>query len=337
MKIAILGAGFAGFGTAYHLLHHSKGSVTVDLFDPQPIGMGVSGFSSGLFHPYPGRKAEKIANADNYLMHTHQLLTEASKGANKSLVLSKGILRPASTSEQSTSFQKTAEAHPDTQFWDLPECERRFPGLIAPHGGLFIQSGLTLDVPAYLDGLWQLCLRFGLKYHQKLVTKQSELHPFDRVIFAVGANIQRFPFFADLPLQRIKGQALRLEWPHPLPMSLLISDGHLVPCKEPNYYLAGATFERHFTDEKPHPEIAISQIMGKLLPFLPELAKAKIVDCWAGIRAMPERGKGPLLGRVTPEYWYITGLGAKGLLLHGYLTDLLAQAVLQDDPSLLVY
>lgn len=338
MKIAILGAGFAGFGTAYYLYYHSKGTVTIDLFDPMPIGTGVSGHSSGLFHAYTGRKAEQFPKANKYLECTHHLITEASKGVNRSVVLSKGIFRPASHEQQVEDFKKSAEKHSDTLFWDQESAEAQVSGMSAPWGGLFISSGLTLDVAAYLEGLWQICLRFGLKHHPHLVTKQSELASYDRVVFAIGANIQRFPFFSDLPIHRMKGQLLKLQWPRglpPLPFSLLASDAHLVMGKDNSTCLAGSTFEREFSDEKPQPEKAIPEIMQKITTFFPPLAGAQVLDCMAGIRAMPERGKGPLLGQATKEYWFITGLGSKGLLQHGYLTSLLAQALLQDDFHLL--
>ncbi len=59
MKIAIIGAGFAGLAGAYYLSEHFQ----VTLFDLKGIGGGASGISSGLLHPYPGEKGRRSWHA----------------------------------------------------------------------------------------------------------------------------------------------------------------------------------------------------------------------------------------------------------------------------------
>ena len=214
------------------------------------------------------------------------------------------------------------------------------PNLTLPDegGGLFIKSGITLDVKSYLEGLWQTGLRFGLQFHQKALTEESDFKRYDRVIFAGGLGVKKFPPLSDLPLTAVKGQSLLLKWPTnipPLPFSLF-SDGYVVMGKEGKTCIAGATFEREFKDDKPNTEVAYGLIKEKLLPFFPALNKAEILDCYAGIRAMPPTERAfPYLGKVQEKYWFVTGLGSKGLLFHGYLGDILAQAILADNPSLI--
>jgi hypothetical protein len=52
-RYAIIGGGFAGVATAWHLLAAGKGSVAgLDLFDASGLGGGASGAAAGLLHPY---------------------------------------------------------------------------------------------------------------------------------------------------------------------------------------------------------------------------------------------------------------------------------------------
>ena len=51
-KYAIIGGGFAGVATAWHLLAHARTPVSVHLFDGAGIAGGASGAAAGLLHPY---------------------------------------------------------------------------------------------------------------------------------------------------------------------------------------------------------------------------------------------------------------------------------------------
>ena len=177
MRFAILGAGFAGLAVTWHLLNYTKGSATVDLFDPEPIGTGSSGLSSGLLHVYAGKHARKAWEAESCLKEAHRLFTIASQAINKPLILAKGILRPALSEGQIESFQICARRHADTQWWDKQTCESKVEGLSLPKngGGLFISDGLTIDSTTYLQGLWQACALLGTQFHQQAMIRKSDL------------------------------------------------------------------------------------------------------------------------------------------------------------------
>lgn len=337
MRIAILGAGFSGLATAWYLLHHTQGAAKIDLFDPQPIGEGVSGLSSGLLHAYAGKHARLARFAEKGMDATHELITEASRAIHSSVILSKGILRPATTQEQFNDFQKCVESTSNTEWWDEKKCKQKIPNLMLLGGGLYIKNGLTIDVPTYLNGLWQAVALLGTQFHPITVTNEEKLAKYDKVVFALGHALKSFKIFDFLPIVPVKGQALELEWPEntpSLPFSL-ISYGYLVMNKERTKCLAGATFERRFETAEPEPEIAVPQIFSKITPFFPSLGKAKILSCRAGIRATaPSRHHLPIAGRLSQKYWYLSGLGSKGLLYHAWLGNLLAQAILTNDPTL---
>lgn len=337
MKIAIVGGGFAGLASAWYLLHHSQAGVSIDVFDPLPIGKGVSGLSSGLFHPYVGKSAKRTARAEEKLDAAHKLFGEAARAIGKGITLSTGMLRPAVTHEQIADFKKCANTYKETTFWDKRRCEKEVTGLTIPQsdgGGLFIKNALTLNVPLYLEGLFKACAMLGMRSIQKSISSLDDLKSYDRILLAMGAQLKSF---CSLPLETIKGQTLILEWPHhlpPLPFSLN-SEGYLIMRKGGTECLAGATFERNYTSEVIDPSFAISHITNKIVPFFPSIAQARVLSCHAGIRCATPRTHLPFLTQLNNKTWVIAGLGSKGLLYHGYLAHHLSLALLNDNPSLI--
>lgn len=338
MRIAIFGAGLAGLSTAWHLLSETQAAVTIDIYDPLPIGGGVSGLSSGLLYPFPGKHAKKIKDAEVKLKLTHQLFSESSRSIGKPLVLSKGVLRPAATPSQITDFKKCHLEHQaETEWWSKEKCEHEVQGLTLQEkeaGGLYIKEGLTIDVPLYLEGLCQACTRLGAQFQQRANIEEKKFHTYDKIIFAIGSNIKEIKAFENLPISSVKGQILIVEWPHkipPLPFSL-ISEGYVIMEKERKSCVIGSTYERGFTSKEPDLETAKEEIHKKIRSFFPELCEAKIIDCKAGVRAASNHHL-PLMGKFGAKFWFITGLGSKGLLYHGWLGKHLARAVINDDES----
>lgn len=331
MRIAILGAGFAGLATTWFLSHYTIGSATIDLFDPQPIGGGVSGLSSGLLHTFTGKQAKPAWHAHDCLAETHRLLTEASRTMNRSLVLAKGILRPALSEEQVKDFQLTASKYPETEWWDSSTCQKKVKGLKIPEGfgGLYIKEGLTLDVPAYLQGLWTACALHGAKFTQTAKINAPDLENYDRVLIAMGVASKNFGPLKELPIKPVKGQVLQLRWPNylpPLPFSLN-SKKYLIMGKDQKSCTVGATFEREFDTAAPTPEKAAQEIFPDILSYFPSLKDAEIVGCRAGFRATTPNHL-PLVGQVSEKLFFYTGLGSKGLLYHALIGKLMARALL---------
>ena len=334
MRIAILGAGFAGLAVSWFLLHYKMGSISIDLYDPEPIGGGVSGLSSGLLHTYPGREARRSWRAEFCMKETHRLITEASRGVGHSVILSKGILRPALTEEQHNAFKQCAESHKDTEWWEAARCLEEIPGLALPEssGGLYIREGLTLDVQDYLQGLWQTVTKMGVQHHQTALIQKSELAKYDAVLVAIGPLTRNFPGLTELPITPIKGQILELEWPQgvtPPPMSL-VSHKHLVMNRDYTRCHVGATYERKF--DSPHPDVekAAAEILPHVTSFFPALEKAKVVGVRAGFRASSST-RMPLVGQVNEKLYFFSGLGSKGLLYHAWVGKRMARAILSKD------
>lgn len=338
MRIAILGGGFAGLAVAWYVLHYSQGSATVDLYDPEPVGGGASGLSSGLLHPYTGKQARPVWEAENCMRETHRLITAASQAISKPLILSKGILRPALSEQQITDFKTCASAYPDTHWWDKKQCASKIEGLKLPPegGGLYIPEGLTLDVKTYLQGLWQACALHSTQHHHEMRITQEEMASYDRVLISMGVLSRNFSALKDLPLTPVKGQLIGLKWPKnvpPLPLSL-ISQKYIVMSPDQKSCVVGATFEHHFTAPQPDPEFAKQQIMPHIISFFPALENAELLFVRAGFRGSSPNHL-PMVGKIASGYYFFTALGSKGLLYHAVIGKYVARALLTDDPNFL--
>ncbi len=327
MKIACIGAGFAGLGVSFALLHRSLAQVKLDLFDSTPIAEGVSGLSSGLLNPYAGMHANRLWKATEGLSATHALITEATRAIGSSCLISNGILRPALTDEQERDFRRSAERHEKCFWWEGAECEKKVTGLQC-RGGLYIEEGLTLDVRKYLQGLYQACVLKGAQFFMRKVENLDELSSYDHIILAAGGSLQEM---AALPTTLIKGQLLEMKWPEGIPplFCSLISKGYLVMGREGKTCFAGTTYEKNFDDPNPNPSYAIPKIKEKIVSFFPSLADAEILSVRAGVRITSQKNHLPIIGKLREKLWIFGAVGSKGLLYHAWLGDCLAQALLE--------
>ncbi len=181
MKIAVVGAGYAGLAVAWHLLQND---LDVTVFDG---GIGASHVSTGLLHPCPGKKAIPAWRADEGIQAAVELLEAASR--ERAVFVRNGILRIAATEEQKTEF-----------------------------GGesLWIPEGITVYSRLYLEGLKKACGK--ARFENRWVQNLSELNEFDAIILTTGAETLQL---VDLPVKKTIGQCLICRWAEPLSMSLL--------------------------------------------------------------------------------------------------------------------
>ena len=325
MNIAIVGAGFSGLATCYHLLQSGK-CQKVTLFDRQGIGSGASGMAAGLVHPYGGTKAKLSYHAEAALTQTLKLLQPASQA--EQVALFTGILRPCTTHEQREHFSHCC--HTDTEWWDEHKVQKTIPNLnLLP--ALYIRSGIAVHTMRYLQGLWKACQKMGATLEIRAIQSLKELAAFDHVISCTGAYAETIMETENLGIKKLKGQILQLEWPQDLaPLALpLISDGYLVASDKPGFCYAGATFEREFSSEVPDRKKAEEEIRKKVKAFSPLYSELAFVDCKAGLRGYT-KNKLPLIARLSQKEWAISGLGSKGLLYHAWVAKLTCKAILDN-------
>jgi len=315
MKIAILGAGYAGLSVCWHPLQLG---IETTLFDAVGLGGGASGASTGLLHPYPARMARRSARADEALREAFLLLEVAESALGLPVASHSGILKLAMNEEQEKAF---ARPLPDAQLLSRKEVQHRFPQ-VAAREGLWIPQGKTVFASRYLQGLWRACEQRGAALFRQKIETLDELSSFDRIVLTNGAQILLFA--PDLSVQTKHGQALVCRWPQTLqrPPCSLIGHGHLSLTEDPDVCLLGSTYEQGFDPAK---ALALRE---QISSFYPPALQFEILGVRSGIRMTPKNGYLPLTLQLTPTLWAFTGLGSRGLLYHGlYGKELVAKLI----------
>ncbi|XP_021741893.1 uncharacterized protein LOC110708092 isoform X1 [Chenopodium quinoa] len=192
----------------------------------------------------------------------------------------------------------------------------------------------------------------------KLVASLSQLgDEYDAVIVCLGARVDMLPELSGmLPLRTCRGIVAHLQLHDSLceeyceDSPSILSDAWLA-VQGPKRLLLGSTWEwgsRNFSSIVSSEEASgtLQQLLPKASMVYPQIIKWTLTGAQAGVRAMPPltpQGSFPLLGSIddlvggdcSSKYWLIGGLGARGLLYHGWLGKLTAQAVLSSSEGVL--
>jgi glycine/D-amino acid oxidase-like deaminating enzyme len=302
VKIAIVGAGLAGLSVAFHL---SQKSIAATLFDPKGIGGGSSGISTGLLHPFSGRRALLSWNGAEGMEATKELIAVSAKFLGRPVGEASGIFRPALTPQQRTDFIKRGEER-EGAVWQ----EREDFG-----PGLWIPGGVTLYSRLYLQGLWMACQEKGATLVEERVHSLDDLEAFDRIVLTTG--FESLKFAPHLPLSITKGQTLLCRWKKRLPFSL-VSMGHITPTEDADLCQVGSTYEHDYSSLDPDPA-CIGELIEKVAKFYPPARKFEVVEVRAGARISQPKGYRPIVEKIGPKTWVFTGLGSRGLLYHALL------------------
>lgn len=316
MNIAVVGAGFCGLATSWFLLQ--KPEIKVTLFDAKGIGAGASGIASGLLHCYAGPKAQKSWQADCAFPETIKLLDIASLALRSAVYDTRGILRPEA---HGMDFSERVD-YPDVEWWEAARCQEKIPELLALPS-LFIRSGITVNCPAYLEGLWLACQKKGAKLQLSRVQSADDLKEFDQIIFSAGAYQNQIAGLTCPPVELIKGQTLQLEWTKDERLPFALNAGVQISQIDLSCLFAGATFERKWTCWEPEKSAEL-EIRKKIALISPTFAKLTLQGIWAGFRAAT-KDKKPFIYRQAPNVWCIGGMGSKGLLYHAWMAKQLSQ------------
>lgn len=321
----IAGGGLAGACAALWLAEH--GDVT--LLEADHPAAGASGAAAGLVNPLMGRKANPAWRADDGLDALRETLDHAGRA---DLFRSGGLLRPARDGRQADVFQERA-ALPRHADWLSPaDLAERFPALAAPHGGLWIRHGGSVDIASAVEALLSAAeargatIRSGVRVtgwgengeRAWVETDDGERVEAGMVLLTLGDGFRHLPELVALPLHRVKGQTIRLARPDGLgDLPALSGFGYVVP--DGDSLAVGSTYEHDFDDVAPSEEASL-RLRAQAARMVPALADAPVLDARAGVRVTvpgavsPQRLPllGPLPGR--RRVWAFTGLGSKGLL-----------------------
>lgn len=318
MKIAIVGAGFAGLSLCYHLQSSLTCSVTV--YDKKGIAGGASGIASGLVHPYVGEEIRRSLMADEALQETKYLLEVASHYSEEPLADFSGIERIAQNEKQlETMFSHTKN------YTDITHVEEK---------KFLIHSGITVQTNPYLQALGRACIEKGAIVEQKEIHSLKDLQGYDAVVVAAGVGIFGFEEFSAFRLDTTRGQSLTCRWPLHLPAlkKSLIGKGYLAKGSTKEIISAGATYERGRRNEEPDLSSALKTLAPKMETLYPGLVLDPI-EVKAGVRVSSIGHYFPLIGKVSDGLWAMTGLGSRGLLYHGLFGKMLARGIMDHDES----
>jgi glycine/D-amino acid oxidase-like deaminating enzyme len=275
MKAAVVGAGLAGMAVVTFLLE--KGCEVV-LFDHQGVGGFASGIAAGLLHPFTAKLKPKWIGQEA-LRACIDLLDYASSSVyKKSGILKKG------------SFE-TADSNIEQIDKDL----------------FLIKEGYVVDIPSYLNKLFEKGIKKGLQFEQRQIEDLKELNGFDAVYLCTGAlaNQMKGVF---LPLYSIKGQIAIVETKEVCDIPKM-QKGYLL--KSNGQVIWGATFEKEFTTIDPD-EAVFKKRMET------EFDIDRIVEIKASLRSY-HRSLRPLCLMINHNTFFLGGLGSRGLLYHAYL------------------
>jgi glycine/D-amino acid oxidase-like deaminating enzyme len=90
--------------------------------------------------------------------------------------------------------------------------------------------------------------------------------------------------------------------------------------------IIGATYEHQYQNDQPNLEQAALELLPKAAALYPPIDKAQVLLAKAALRVTTPNHL-PLVAKISPKEWIITGLGSKGLLYHGLYAKKLAQLI----------
>lgn len=305
MKIAVIGAGFLGVACTYELAH--LGDVT--LFDSNGIGGGASGMAAGLLHPFAGKKATLNWMGLEGYDAAVKLLTVAEAALGTPVAYKTGIFRPACNIEQTKNFTLAAKMYPEHIQW---QSQTQFD----VNEGIFIPSGIQVDCPLYLEGLYKACHMQGSTTKKKVITTVDELSDFDLIVATVGCGFSAISGLEAISIHPVKGQLL--EFSYDQLIDFAISSQCYVAQVRPGTLIAGSTYEHSWETTEADVATCQEHIRTKIADFSKSLASLTITGCKAGFRATTPDKK-PFITKVNEKLYCLGGLGSKGLLYHALL------------------
>lgn len=318
MRVAIIGAGFSGLSVAWYLLNLSGCELT--LFDSKGIGGGASGMAAGLMHPYVGEDGRRSFLADEGMQASLELIEAAEGALGQRVARREGVLRYTVSEEQNQSFLAHCELFDD----------------IEPYGEhcFHFKSGVTVDCPRYLEGLWQTLSARGTQLIIQEVADLQELKGFDHIIVAAGAGISGFAELEGLKYSMLKGQVLHCRAPEglALPEKSLICKGYVALTEQKGICHIGSTYERTYSDLLPDPGLAKSLLFPNIARLVPEIDKWEVLECKPALRVIRKGHYFPISAQISDSLWVLGAMGSRGLLYHGLVGKTLAAAVISGSP-----
>ncbi|KAK9098407.1 hypothetical protein Syun_025452 [Stephania yunnanensis] len=296
------------------------------------------------------------------------------RDANETIVWRRGIFRPATTLKNADVLSESAHnclPSCKIELMDEDGAQSFAPHLCMPfNSAIFMPQAVNVHPQRYLQALFLSCKNLvkdlasidrgekELCLYQKSFNSLLELaDDYDAAIICFGAKADLLPeLCGKLPVRTCRGIVTHLNLPTDMgddyadDSPSVLSDAWLA-FQGPRDLIMGSTWDwrsRNYLTRVSEKETltALEELLPKASVVFPSINKWKLAGAKAGVRAMPPLtplGSVPLMGNVDYaisgnhkcKYWLLTGLGSRGLLYHGWLGKLMAQAVLSCDEGVL--
>ncbi len=329
----IVGLGLAGALLARAL---RRRGLQVVAFDPEP-GHSSSRIAAGVMNPVTGRRLVKAWRADEFLAFAKKTWRQIELELGRSLCHDLPVVWALPDVKAENDWLARCgdplyrtflrESAPDglVSEWVAP----------AQHFGLTTGSA-RVALAAFLEAFAERLEKEGRLVrqpfrHDRLRLSAKGTWQYDgwsapRVIFCEGAALRHNPFFAEAPLQPVKGEVLHVRLEAPLPPFMLKRKVMLVPLSENGLMWVGATFVNDAYDRQPTLE-GRRYLEAHLRDAI--RCRYEVVDHRAGLRPVtPDRR--PLMRR-HPELdglWCFNGLAARGTMTGPLLAEQMADMLL---------
>ncbi|KAL4181415.1 hypothetical protein AMTRI_Chr12g237140 [Amborella trichopoda] len=245
--------------------------------------------------------------------------------------------------------------------------QKILPGLSAPSGfAIYMPKAVNVHPERYLQALFLACNKLvkdlsavgysgkQVNFYKQTVHSLQEISgEYSAVVICLGARSESLPELKGvLPLRMCRGVVAHLDLPGNMSGGeykdsdpSILADAWLA-VRGPRSLAMGSTWQwgsRNYsrTLSSDEESSAMHELLSKASILYPDIRNWSCESASAGLRAMPPLttlGSLPLLGSVDNlvghnsggggRYWFMGGLGARGLLYHGWLGKLMAQAVL---------
>lgn len=232
--------------------------------------------------------------------------------------------------------------------------------------GFYIEKATVINTVDYMNSLWNLCKATaeaeGSRVSLELSTVQSlewlqKSKGYSSITVAAGAAVSQIEELkCSFQLDLCQGYTVEVESDmDPGPTTSMLGNPY-VAFQQDYKAVIGATQRHGLSVEEavqtyrpeyvssvtlqPEAQIAASSLKQQAESKLGCLKDWKIRNIRSGVRALPTRtseGAMPYAGRIDAQrsWWAISGLGSRGLVYHAWLGRIIAQAIWNNDESIL--
>lgn len=327
LKVAIIGAGFAGLSLAWHLLSFK---VQCTVFDKKGIGQGASGVASGLLHPFPAAASNYSFMGKEALHDSMKLLQEAQKYSREKIADFSGILKLALEDEQKKNYGLLTRRYEGLKWLEVEQVKKEIP-CAKSSPALLIENGITVFCKRYLEALWHSCQEKGGDFKIEEIQDLADLEEYPIKVLCCGSSIKTFD--PTIPLQLVKGQVLVCRAPYPLSLHSVVAKGYIAITEDPLIYHIGSSYEHHFKEEGPWMEKAKELIFEQLSYYTGIVNELEVLGCRSGVRVMYPKTHLPIIKKYPKGIYAMTAFGSRGLLYHGLLARQLTEMILFGDQT----